>query len=165
MPLPLILGVGAAIAGTVGVGSGVYGAAKMKEANDTMKSADSHHKSNIEKFEKQSKVTSNDMDNLGKKELEILESFELFTNVFEKIQGRPQFKTYSKDGVNIPEYDSEELKKGICWSGFITWWNRGSSDWDSRRVCSSGSNNGGCYGTWNSINRNSYCIPKWGSSN
>ncbi|GKZ02435.1 hypothetical protein [Paraclostridium bifermentans] len=119
MPLPLILGVGAAIAGTVGVGSGVYGAAKMKEANDTMKSADSHHKSNIEKFEKQSKVTSNDMDNLGKKELEILESFELFTNVFEKIQGRPQFKTYSKDGVNIPEYDSEELKKVSVGAGLL----------------------------------------------
>lgn len=119
MPLPLILGVGAAIAGTVGVGSGVYGASKMKEANDTMKSADSHHKSNIEKFDKQSKVTSNYMDNLGKKELEILESFELFTNVFEKIQGRPQFKTYSKDGVNIPEYDSEELKKVSIGAGLL----------------------------------------------
>lgn len=119
MPLPLILGVGAAIAGTVGVGSGVYGAAKMKEANDTMKSADSRHKSNIEKFESQSKITSNDMDNLGKKELEILESFEAFTNVFEKIQGKPQFKTYSKDGVNIPEYDAEELKKVSIGAGLL----------------------------------------------
>ncbi len=119
MPLPLILGVGAAIAGTVGVGSGVYGAAKMKEANDTMKSADSRHKSNIEKFESQSKITSNNMDNLGKKELEILESFEAFTNVFEKIQGKPQFKTYSKDGVNIPEYDAEELKKVSIGAGLL----------------------------------------------
>ncbi|SCI86126.1 Phage-related minor tail protein [uncultured Clostridium sp.] len=119
MPLPLILGVGAVIAGTVGVGSGVYGAAKMKEANDTMKSADSRHKSNISKFESQSKTTSNDMDNLGKKELEILESFEAFTRVFEKIQGRPQFKTYSKEGVNIPEYDVEELKKVSIGAGLL----------------------------------------------
>ena len=34
MPLPIILGVGAAIAGVVGVGSGISGASKMKEAND-----------------------------------------------------------------------------------------------------------------------------------
>ncbi len=37
MPLPIILGVGAAIAGVVGVGSGISGASKMKEANDTRK--------------------------------------------------------------------------------------------------------------------------------
>lgn len=36
MPLPLLLGIGAAIAGVAGVGSGVHGAVKMKEANDTM---------------------------------------------------------------------------------------------------------------------------------
>ena len=37
MPLPFILGVGAAIAGVVGVGTGAYGALKMKDANDTLK--------------------------------------------------------------------------------------------------------------------------------
>ena len=52
MPLPLILGVGAAIAGITGVGSGAYGAVKMKEANDTMKSAERQHKENIDKFER-----------------------------------------------------------------------------------------------------------------
>ena len=37
MPLPLILGGGAILAGLAGVGAGVHGASKMKEANDTMK--------------------------------------------------------------------------------------------------------------------------------
>ena len=119
MPLPLILGVGAAIAGTVGVGSGIRGATKMKEANDTMKSAESRHKKNIAKFEKQSNITNENMDNLGKKELEILESFEVFANVFEKIQGRPQFKTYSKNGVNIPEYNAEKLKEVSIGAGVL----------------------------------------------
>lgn len=119
MPLPLILGIGAAIAGAAGVASGVSGAAKMKEANDTMKSADSRHKRNIARFEEQSKITSSDMDDLGKKELEILNSFEKFTEVFEKIQGRPQFKTYNKDGINIPEYNSEELKKVSIGAGVL----------------------------------------------
>ena len=39
MPLPLILEVGAIAAGVTGVGSGIHGAVKMKEANDTMEKA------------------------------------------------------------------------------------------------------------------------------
>lgn len=39
MFLPLILGVGTAIAGITGAGSGVHDAVKMKEAKDTMKSS------------------------------------------------------------------------------------------------------------------------------
>lgn len=58
MPLPLFLGIGAAIAGAVGVGSGVHGAVKMKEANDTMKAAENRHKGNVERFEKENKLTS-----------------------------------------------------------------------------------------------------------
>jgi len=56
MPLPLILGIGAAIAGVTGAGKGVHGVAEMKEAKDTMKSADKHHKENIAKFEKKVKL-------------------------------------------------------------------------------------------------------------
>jgi hypothetical protein len=78
MPLPLILGVGAAIAGLVGVGSGVHGAAKMKEANDTMKSAENRHRRSIEKFENKSETTNKAMDILGKLELQILKGFDDF---------------------------------------------------------------------------------------
>lgn len=58
MPLPLILGVGAAIAGIAGVGTGVHGAVKIKEANDTIKRAEMRHKSNIEKLQNKSELTS-----------------------------------------------------------------------------------------------------------
>ena len=51
MPIPLILGVGAAIAGVAGVGTAAHGAKKMKDANDTMKATESQHRRNIEKFE------------------------------------------------------------------------------------------------------------------
>ena len=37
MPLPLILGAAAAVAGAAGVGSAIHGGVKMKKANDTMK--------------------------------------------------------------------------------------------------------------------------------
>lgn len=119
MPLPLILGIGAAIAGVTGVGSGIHGAVKMKEANDTMKLADACHKDNLARFEKQNKTTSEDMDSLGQKELEILGSFEQFTKVFEKIKNKPQFKSYDKDGVTLPKYDKEELKKVSVGAGVL----------------------------------------------
>ncbi|MCD3245452.1 hypothetical protein G8S21_05765 [Clostridium botulinum C] len=119
MPLPLILGIGAAIAGAAGVRSGARGVSKMKEANDTMKAADLRHKNNIAYFEEQNKVTTKDMDNLGKQELEILKSFERFTKVFEKIHSKPEFKTYNKDGVKIPKYNAEELKDVSVGAGIL----------------------------------------------
>ena len=95
MPLPFILGLGAVIAGAAGVGSGINGAMKIKDANDTIKSAERQHKENIARFEATSERTNTIMDNLGKLELNILKSFEKFSDVIEKIQNRPQFKSYS----------------------------------------------------------------------
>jgi hypothetical protein len=51
------------------------------------------------------------MDAVGKQELEILSSFNEFSNIIEKIQGRPEFKEYKQDGVDLPNYEAEELKK------------------------------------------------------
>lgn len=119
MPLPLILGIGAAAAGIAGVGSAVHGGAKMKEANDTMKEAESRHEKNIDRFESQNEKTTKKMDQLGKAELKILKSFEDFSLVSEKIHNRPQFKTFSKDGVKLPEYNSEELKKVSIGAGVL----------------------------------------------
>lgn len=119
MPLPLILGAAAAVAGLTGVGTGIHGAVKMKEANDTMKAADSHHKRNLAKFEDQNKKTNGDMDKLGSLELKILKSFETFSDLFEKIQNKPEFKEYQKNGVKIPKYDGDELKKVSIGAGVL----------------------------------------------
>ncbi|MDE7326089.1 MAG: hypothetical protein K2N63_07430 [Lachnospiraceae bacterium] len=119
MPLPLILGIGAAVAGLTGVGSGIHGAKKMKEANDTMKSAESRHKNNLERFETQSRKTNADMDKIGKLELEILKSFKKFSNIFERIQNRPEFKPYEKENVSIPQYSGEKLKEVSLGAGVL----------------------------------------------
>lgn len=119
MPLPLILGIGAALAGAAGLGTGAYGAKKMKEANDTMKSAEARHKANIALFEKESEMTNKCMDELGKCELEILKSFEKFSNLIEKIQNRPKFEDYSIDGVLLPKYDKEELNNVSIGAGVL----------------------------------------------
>ena len=34
-------------------------------------------------------------------------------------QGRPEFKTYKKEGIDLPEYEAEELKKISAGAGFI----------------------------------------------
>ena len=129
MPLPLILGgaavvagaVGGAavVAGAVGVGGGIRGGMKMKEANDTMKSAKKRHEDNIEKFEKKSEITITVMDKLGKLELEILNSFREFSYTFEMIKNRPVFEQYYKNSISIPQYDKEELKEVSVGAGII----------------------------------------------
>lgn len=119
MPLPLILGIGAAIAGITGVGTGIHGAVKMKEANDVMKAANSRHEENVKKFETASETTSQAMDRLGKTELCILQSFSAFSDVIEKIQNRPQFKECVRDNVALPRYDKEELKQVSVGAGVI----------------------------------------------
>ena len=119
MPLPFILGLGAVIAGAAGVGSGINGAMKIKDANDTIKSAERQHKENIARFEATSERTNTIMDNLGKLELNILKSFENFSDVIEKIQNRPQFKSYNINGVLLPKYDKEELRKVSVGAGVL----------------------------------------------
>lgn len=109
MPLPLLLGIGAAVAGVTGVGVGIHGAVKMKQANDTLKLAEATHKENIDHFEKQSKSTAKTMDKLGRFELEVLKSFETFSDSIEKIQNRPEFVPFTRDGVTLPKYNREEL--------------------------------------------------------
>lgn len=111
MPLPVILGVVAAISATSGLGAGAHGGVKMKKANNTLSRATQLRDDAVKRFEVKNKVTTTVMDELGKLELEICAQFQEFADVLEKIQGRPEFKEYDKNGVNIPQYDPEELKK------------------------------------------------------
>ncbi|MDD6488440.1 MAG: hypothetical protein PUG48_01305 [Clostridia bacterium] len=119
MPLPLIIGIAAAVAGIAGIGSGIHGGVKMKEANDKMKSAEEKQKRNTEKFEKQQEITYKSMDLLGKLELKILKSFSEFSNTIEKIQNRPQFKNFSKEGEELPTYDKTELEDVSIGAGIL----------------------------------------------
>lgn len=119
MPLPLIIGGIAAIAGVAGVGSGIHGGVKMKEANDTMKAAKSKQERAVALFEKRNSETTELMDSIGKQELEVLSSFDDFSDIIEKIQGRPDFKAYKREGINLPDYEAEELKKVSAGAGVL----------------------------------------------
>ena len=119
MPLPLILGGAAAVAGLAGVGSGIHGGVKMKEANDTMKEAKEKQERAKKKFEANNISTTKEMDKLGKLELNILKSFEGFSNIIEKIQGRPEFKEIRVDGVDIPKCEEKDLKNVSAGAGVL----------------------------------------------
>lgn len=119
MPLPLIVGGIAAIAGAVGVGTGIRGGVKLKEANDTMRLAQSKQQASVSRFKEKNVEVTAIMDTLGNKELEILKSFDEFSNIIERIQGRPEFKAHSKEGVDLPEYEAEELKKISAGAGVL----------------------------------------------
>ena len=64
MPLPFILGAGAAVAALAGAAGGIYGATAMKEANDTMKKTQERHQQNIVSLEKNNIKTSTPLDPL-----------------------------------------------------------------------------------------------------
>ena len=119
MPLPIIIGGIAAVAGAAGVGGGIHGGVMMKEANDTMKLAQRKQERAITLFNTKNDATTALMDSIGKQELEILSSFDDFSDIIEKIQGRPEFKAYKRDGIDLPEYEAEELKKISAGAGLL----------------------------------------------
>ncbi len=119
MPLPFIIGGLAVVAGAAGIGTGIRGGMKMKDANDTMKSAQEKQEKAVDRLKDYNQETTLTMDELGERELSILVSFERFSDLIEKIQGRPEFKKYSKDGIDLPEYKVEELKKVSAGAGVL----------------------------------------------
>lgn len=119
MPLPLILGAAAAIAGATGVGVGIHGGVKMKDAKDTMEAVERKQKENLKRFEKQSEITNKSMDALGEEELNILHSFESFSNLMERIHNRPEFQSYDKSDVKLPDYNEAELKEVSVGAGVL----------------------------------------------
>lgn len=119
MPLPVIIVLGSAAAAALGLGSGANGVIKGKKASDTMKFIQERHRRNIDGFEKKSERANEAMDTLGKYELNILKSFENFSDTIEKIQNRPQFEKYRIENVELPTYDKENLEKVSIGAGVL----------------------------------------------
>lgn len=111
MPLPLILGIGAAIAGATGVGLGIKGAVDLADAKDTLKRAQARDEKNIKRHEATNKATLTMMDALGKEEMSILASFKSFADLIQKIQNRPEFANIKIGGAVVPKIDYSELER------------------------------------------------------
>lgn len=111
MALPLILVpviLTAAAKGADSVGNGIN---NLKLASSTSRELQTKYKLNIEYFKNKKAEVTSYLDDLGKKELEIFETFKKFSDIMEQIQNRPIFKKYSNDNFIIPEYNSKEIKE------------------------------------------------------
>ena len=111
MSISILLLGASALAGAAGVGGIAKGGSQVLKANSTMKELQVQHQQNLVRLEKRNKECVRDMDKLGRKELEILKSFQEFSTVFEKIKNRPEFAKIQKQGICLPQYDGKELKK------------------------------------------------------
>ena len=111
MPLPLILGIAAAVAGTTGVGLGIHGGVKIKKANDRLKEAERRNNYNKTRLENLNKSACKTIDRLGENEMRVLSEFEQFADLFERIKNRPEFAEIKIGNVTIPKFTGEEIRK------------------------------------------------------
>ncbi len=119
MPIPFILGAAAVVAAATGIGAGVYGASKIKEAKDTMESAQNRHERNVYRYEKTQEACTAEMDRLGTQEMEILNSFKCFSDLIERIHNRPKFEEIDLGDRSLPRYDPQHLQEVSLGAGVL----------------------------------------------
>ena len=123
MPLPLLaipvlIKVGAAIAGAAGAGAAVKGAVDAKNANDTLKTAKNRNEQNLADFQKTSDQATSKMEKLGKMQADIAVDFERFSNAFEQIQNRPAFSA-AELSADIMDFDFSQIKASSIAAGVL----------------------------------------------
>lgn len=111
MPLPLILIPLAALAGAVGIGTGVHGAKKMNDANNTLNDAAKRDKANQKRVEEHNIAASKAMDKLGQHEMKVLASFKVFSELFERIHNKPSFDSIQVGEYKLPHFDRQKIEE------------------------------------------------------
>lgn len=109
MPLPLILGIAAALAGATGVGLGIKGAVDMADANDTLNKAKKRDEENLKRHKTTETRTLKIMDELGAAEINALKNLDSFSKLFEKIHNKPKFEEILGTNVKITPFTPNEL--------------------------------------------------------
>lgn len=109
MPLPLILGIAAAVAGATGVGLGIKGAVDMADANDTLNKAKKRDEENLTRHKNTERRTLKVMDELGSAEINALKNLDEFSRLFEKIHNKPKFEQILGTNVKIAPFTPNEL--------------------------------------------------------
>lgn len=111
MAVPIILAVIGITGAVSGLAMGADGTRKIQSANESLREAEQIQKTAIDIFKAKSKKAISIMDDLGKQELQILGTFDRFSDYIEKIQGRPLFRKIRIESLDFEEPDVKELKK------------------------------------------------------
>lgn len=99
--------ISAAGIGAVGAGVGFSNSIKAKKIN---KRAQIIQQEALDRHEREYRNTQEVLDKLGQIEKTVIDSFSLFSDLIEHIQGRPQFKTNVFSSVKLPNYETKEIK-------------------------------------------------------
>ena len=110
MAIPVIAAVAAIVAAVGGVSAGGVGAYRVANATALLKGEQAEYDELLKFTEIQSKRTLMITDELGKLELNILNSFGKFQKLFEKIHDRPEFAEIIREDVSIPSFSELELE-------------------------------------------------------
>lgn len=110
MPLPFIIGAIAAAAAAGGLGAGIHGGIKMKEASDTAKAAQRRNDENVARLKSSNEQTMKVMDRLGEHEMQALASFDRFSTVWGKIKNPPSFAQINKGNITLSTFTPQDVK-------------------------------------------------------
>ena len=121
MPLPLILGIGAAAAGLLGIGKGIKAGIDTKEAKRVNQNAEELIEEAKETIETARKFSSGSLEILGKKKLFILDNnIERFIRVFEKIKNIDFQDSIGLDELRKFRIDSQSFTELREMSGYAS---------------------------------------------
>ncbi|PZQ38828.1 MAG: chemotaxis protein [Pseudomonas putida] len=109
MPLPLILGAAALVTAAYGAKKGYDGYQRHSEADEIVKDAQNRYETTKDVFDEQETKTTSALDNLGKKELEIGQSFAEFKVLADKLMEQMNKGRQHKLEVNIPKHNLQKV--------------------------------------------------------
>jgi hypothetical protein len=110
MPLPLIIGAAALVAGAYGAKKGYDGHKKHSEADDIVKHAKSRYDRKKSEFDKQQGDTELALGDLGSLELEIGKSFGEFKTIADSLLIKLNEGKKNKLEVHVPKHTLQKLK-------------------------------------------------------
>ncbi len=119
MPIPLIPLIAAGIVGAGGGFLGVKGVRNSVKASKKAKLAQERNAENLEKLKDKNIVCCSTMDYLGETEMDILQRFNTFSDLMERVQNKPMFDELSVDDVKIPTFTMEEIRETAMGAGMI----------------------------------------------
>lgn len=109
MPLPLILGAAALVTAAYGAKKGYDGYQRHSEADEIVKGAQERYEAKKEIFDEQETKTTSALEALGKKELEIGQSFAEFKVLADKLLDQMNAGRQHKLEVNIPKHNLQKV--------------------------------------------------------
>lgn len=111
MAIPFIFIVLGVASGATGATLGMHGAVTIKDSKDYISEAEKIQNNALNRLSTYSKRAVDKADELGKMEMKILASFNIFSNCIEKIQERPEFRKISSFKLELDNKGIQELRK------------------------------------------------------